>query len=187
MIKILHEVVQSGVMGRDNEYNLGKGEVAIGLGNGVTLHIFPDKHVETIGRSELPADAYLMLPLVVKVVPAEFTGTGDFDSILQLGNTLGEYFGSAEEIYDRVGPFLASKGIAAKRVAKALLDMSPIRIMRQSGDLSNDAYDGYKIRLENEIKRYYPGLKRKVVEARNPLRKVKTDLGKRRGKDGISF
>lgn len=129
----------------------------IGLGNNRALHILPDGSVLTEGLNELPAEAYFMLPLVVKLDPENFSGPGGFDKILQLEESLGSFTGRPEDVYERIGPILASKGITAERVAKVLLEMSPIQKMRNTNDISKDKYNNCKRRLIGFITDYYPG------------------------------
>lgn len=153
---------------------LKKGETIIGLGNGRALHIFPDGTTRTEGFKDLPAEAYFMLPLVTKLVPQEFLGPGQFTDILALEATLGSITGRVEDVYGKVGPLLVREGIPAVRVAKVLLEMSPIKTMKDTGQITEDAYNGYVQGLRNIIVRYYPG-----------STKSERENEKRRG--GISF
>jgi hypothetical protein len=176
-------------MFRDFERSLGKGEIYIGLGGSRALHILPNGKVRSEGLSgELPPEAYFMLPLVTKVVPQEFLGPGDFTKIQELEERLGNFTGRPEDIYERVGPFLASKGVTTGRVAKVLLEMSPIKIMKDTGQISKDAYNGYELSLVYKITEYYPGSARSKKE-REKIIKTARDTGKRKhkGSDGISF
>jgi hypothetical protein len=146
-----------------------KGETLIGLGNGRVLHILSDGTVRTEGLKELPAEAYLMFPLVTKLMPREFEGPGDFTSILELEEKLGSITGRAEDIYEKVGPFLAGEGIPAIRVAKVLLEMSPIKTMKDTGQITEDTYNGYTKGLRNIIVRYYPGSTKSEKENKKRL------------------
>lgn len=164
-----------------------KGEIYIGLGRGQSLHIFPDGTTKTEGHIELPAEAYFMLPLVTRLVPQEFLGTGDFPKIVELEETLGSITGRVEDVYKKVGPILASKGIPAARVAKVLLDKSPIKTMRDTNEISKDVYNGYKLKLVNIITEYYPGSTKSVRERQRMPKKVPVNTGKHKGRDGVSF
>lgn len=159
--------------------SLLKNEVFIGLGKGGTLHIFPDGRTKSEGLTELPIEAFFMLPLVAKLAPKEFLETGEFSEIVKLEDTLGNIVGTVEEVYQRVGPFLASKGITAGRVAGVLLEKSPIKIMKDTGQISQDTYNGYKLSLTGLITEYYPG-------SGNIAKKKKKTSGKV-GPDGLSF
>jgi hypothetical protein len=159
--------------------DLLKNEVLIGLGNGMVLHFFPNGKTESKGLTELPIEAFFMLPLVAKLAPQEFLGTGEFSEIARLEDTLGSMVGTVEEVYRKVGPFLASKGIPAGRVARVLLEKSPIKIMKDTGEISQDTYNGYKLGLTRLITEYYPG-------SGNVAKKKKKVLGKV-GPDGLSF
>jgi len=159
--------------------DLLKNEVLIGLGRGMALHIFPDGRTKSEGLSELPIEAFFMLPLIAKLAPNEFLGTGEFFEIAKLEDTLGNMVGTAERVYRRVGPILASKGIPAGRVAGVLLEKSPIRTMKNTGEISQDTYNGYKLGLTRLITEYYPG-------SGNVAKKKKRVSGKV-GPDGLSF
>lgn len=162
---------------------LDKGELLMGLGKGRVLHITPDGHVQELSSWDLPDYAIFLYPLVAKVTPEEFLATGEFDDILELEQKLKNYVGSAEEVYEAVGPLLVSDGIPAVRVAKALIEISPLK----SANLSEDARVLIKGQLRRKIIEYYPGSVRSVRERKNPHRKIKSESRKHRGKDGISF
>ena len=170
---------------RDREV-LQKGEAVFGLGKGRMLHIYPDGRTETEGFKNLPGEAYFFMPLVTEIVPEEFLGAGQFTDILALEGWLGEITGRAEDVYKKTGPYLASQGIPAERVAKVVLEMSPIRVMKDTGQITCDAYGGYEKALQNKITKYYPGSTISERERQKPHRNA-VDSGKRRGKDGISF
>ncbi len=163
--------------------SLDKGELLMGLGKGRALHITPDGHVHELSSRDLPDYAIFLYPLVAKVTPEEFLATGEFDDILELERKLGDYVGSAEEVYEAIGPLLVHDGIPAARVAKALIEISPLK----SANLSKDA----RVLIEGDLRRkiieYYPGSVRSVRERRNPHRKIKPESRKHQGKDGIPF
>lgn len=163
--------------------SLAKGELLMGLGRGRALHITPDGHVKELSSRNLPDYAIFLYPLVAKVTPEEFLATGEFADILELEQKLGDYVGSAEEFFQAVGPLLVRDGIAAARVAKALIEISPLK----SVNLSNDA----RVLIEGDLRRkiieYYPGSARSQREKKKPRKKIILDTGKHCGKDEISF
>lgn len=91
--------------------------------------------------------------------------------------------GSAEEVFQAVGPLLVSDGIAAARVAKALIEISPLK----SVNISQDARDLCTGDLVRKIIEYYPGSVRWRREKKNPRRKIAIGTRKHCGEDGISF
>lgn len=165
---------------------LQKGEAIFGLGRGKMLHIYPDGRTETEGFKSLPGEAYFFMPLVTEIVPEEFLGAGQFTDILALENWLGEITGRAEDVYKKTGPYLAAQGISAERVASVVLEMSPIRVMRDTNEISLDAYHGYEMALRTKIANYYPGSTKSRRERQKP-HSVVVDSGRHRGSDGISF
>lgn len=174
-------------MGKERWFSpLKKNEVVIGLGGGRELHIDPAGKVESVGIKYLPPEAFLFLPLVVRIAPSEFMGPGDFTQIQEMEDKLGESFGSPEDVYEAVGPFLVSKGIPARRVAKALIDISPIKTMNDTAQISDDVYYSFVDKLEDEVKKYYPGLRNSMNRRFNFARR-KLDTGTHKGPDGISF
>lgn len=165
---------------------LRKGEGVIGLGSGKFLHIHPDGKTTSEGIKSFPPEAYFMLPLVTEVVPQEFQGPGDFDQIRQLEDTLGSFTGSVEDIYKKVGPFLAARGIPASEVAEVLMEMSPIHDMKDK-DISKNTYKGYELRLTNIIKRYYPGSTISERRRQNPSSRKSSIQGGHGNGDGVDF
>ncbi|MFC1626027.1 hypothetical protein ACFL1Q_03230 [Patescibacteria group bacterium] len=160
--------------------NLDRGDLLVGLGDGKGLYISSSGEVKKYGRRELPDFAYLMFPLVARVVPKDFEGPGDFTKIMELEDKFGEYYGSAEEVYRKVGPALVQAGIPAERLAKTFMDMSPVRIAFGGKDIGEDAYNGYKIVLAHIISQYYPGpaaakrrRERSIREGKVPVKKYK--------------
>lgn len=167
--------------------NLEKGDLVMGLGGGRALFISSEGDVSEEGRKELPDFAYLMYPLVARVIPEEFEGPGGFSDIVELEKRLGEIFGSAEQVYEKVGPALAGKGVTATRLAKTFMEMSPVRKSERTGDTSQDTYLEYTRALARIITKYYPGSTLINKKLSRPNRPVVLDTGKHKGKDGISF
>lgn len=175
-------IVELGVEG------LKKGEMYVGLGKGRALHITPDGKVESIGLGRtLPDFAYLMFPLVMRVVPSEFESMGGFADIVAMEEILGSRPDGPEVIYKKTGPRLAAAAVPARRLASVFMELSPIKIMLDTNQMSKDAYKSRRLKLEGIIKEYYPGSKKSVEERENPLRKIKPSTGKYKSRDGISF
>ena len=161
---------------------LGKGDLIMGLGKGRALYISSEGDVSEVGGKTLPDFAYLMYPLVARVIPEEFEGPGNFPDIVELEKRLGEIFGSAERVYEKVGPALAAKGVPAVRLAKTFLEMSPVRIWERTGNISQDTYKEYTRSLTRIITKYYPGSTLINKKLARPNRPVVLDMGKRREK-----
>lgn len=138
-------------------------------------------------RGRVPWFAYYLLPLVSELETNEFEGVALFPKKVEMESKLVEtYPGEGlEDIYQRIGATLASKGVKTRDVSEHLLQLTELRVMRDTGTIREDVWESFVDRFSFVLGRRYPGSVVSERKRKNP--DSKTPTPRKPGKDGIGF
>ena len=160
-------------MGKEfDPQKLGKWEMFLGTGGGRYIHVDPKGKVSESGVKVIPSCVSFLYPLVCDLIPEEFLETGEYTDKLVLEEKLEEIFpnSSPNEIYSNVCARIAKEGIKANEAAKVLLDISPLKVKLNTGEITKETWGIFEQGLASKIKQFYPGSTKSMQQRNNPFK-----------------
>lgn len=176
-------------MGKEfDPQKLGKWEIFLGTGGGGYIHVDSKGKVSEYDSKIIPSYVSFLYPLVCDLIPEEFLETGEYMDKLNLEEKLEEIFpkSSPNEIYSNVCARLVHDGIKANEAAKVLLDISPLKVRFNTGEITKETLGIFQQGLANKIKQFYPGLTKSMQKRNSPFKEQNKTM-KQNKKDSIPF
>jgi len=176
-------------MGKEfDPQKLGKWEMFLGTGGGRYIHADPKGKVSETGLKVIPSYVSFLYPLVCDLIPEEFLETGEYMDKLVLEEKLEEIFpkSSPDEVYSNVCARLAKEGVKANEAARVLLDISPLKVRFNTGEITKETWGIFQLGLTSKIKQFYPGLTKSMQKRNSPFQEQNKPI-KQNKKDLIPF